>query len=193
MLQPDYPIDTERLSLRPLLPSDAEALHAYQSREDVCRYIPYEPRTMAQLTERLASPQLNRSTIEQPGQAALLAVVRRDGVLVGDVMLSWLNKEHGTGEIGYVFDPDHQGHGYATEAAAALLQLGFEGLDLHRIIARVDARNAPSAAVLRRIGMRQEAHLLENEWFKGGWSDELDFAILAAEWRALGKRRIGSV
>ena len=65
-----------------------------------------------------------------------------------------------------------------------MLQLGFDGLGLHRIIGRLDARNAPSAAVLQRIGMRQEAHLRENESFKGEWTDELDFAILASEWRS---------
>jgi RimJ/RimL family protein N-acetyltransferase len=82
-----------------------------------------------------------------------------------------------------VFDPDHQGNGYATEAANALLRLGFETLGLRRIIARVDARNTASAAVLRRIGMRQEAYLVQNEWFKGEWTDEIDFAILSDEWR----------
>ena len=45
VLQPDYPIETERLLLRPLDPDDVDDLHAYQSRADVCRYIPYEPRT----------------------------------------------------------------------------------------------------------------------------------------------------
>ena len=65
-----------------------------------------------------------------------------------------------------------------------MLRLGFDGLRLHRIIARVDARNTASAAVLRRLGMRQEAYLRENEWFKGEWTDEIDFAILESEWRA---------
>jgi RimJ/RimL family protein N-acetyltransferase len=185
MVRPDYPIETERLALRPLLPSDAAALHAYQSREDVVRYIPYPPRTLADLEQRLRSPDFTRSAVDDQGQAIVLAVVRRaDDVLVGDVMLAWTSKEHRTGEIGYVFDPVHHGNGYATEAAAALLRVGFETLDLHRIIARLDARNLPSAGVLRRIGMRQEAYLVENEWFKGEWTDEIDFAILASEWRA---------
>ena len=56
-------------------------------------------------------------------------------------------------------------------------------MDLHRVIARIDARNEASAAVLRRLGMRQEAVLVENEWFKGEWSTEIDFGILASEWR----------
>ena len=185
VLRPRYPVQTERLLLRPLVPSDAEALHAYQSRADVCRYIPYEPRTLPELQQRLSTPESTRSALDDAGQALLLAVVRRsDGVLVGDVMLAWTSKEHRTGEIGYVFDPRQQGNGYATEAGAALLRLGFDGLGLHRIVARLDARNTASAAVLRRLGMRQEAHLRENEWFKGEWTDELDFAMLAAEWRA---------
>ena len=50
------------------------------------------------------------------------------------------------------------------------------------MIARVDARNTASVAVLRRLGMRQEAYLRENEWFKGEWTDEIDFAILEREW-----------
>jgi RimJ/RimL family protein N-acetyltransferase len=187
VLRPDYPIVTDRLMLRPITPDDAVALHGYQSREDVCRYIPYHPRSLAELTSHLASPAGTRSTLDEPGQAILLAVVRRqDTLLVGDVMLAWTSREHGTGEIGYVFDPAHHGNGYATEASAALLGLGFDGLGLHRVIARLDARNAPSAAVLRRLGMRQEAHLVENEWFKDEWTDELDFAILASEWRTRG-------
>lgn len=185
VLHPDYPVLTERLALRPLTPADAPALHAYQSLEDVCRYIPYAPRSLEELQARLSHPDNVRSTLDEPGQAILLAVVRRaDDVFVGDVMLAWTSSEHGSGEIGYVFDPVHRGHGYATEAAAALLALGFDGLGLHRIIARLDARNDASAAVLRRLGMRQEAHLVQNEWFKDEWTDELDFAILASEWRA---------
>jgi RimJ/RimL family protein N-acetyltransferase len=177
-----YPISTERLLLRPFTPDDVDDVFAYQSREDVCRYIPYPPRTREQVAERIA-PLYARSTIGDPGQGVLLPVqLRSAGRVIGDVMLHWISREHGTGEIGYVFNPDYAGHGYATEAARALLRLGFADLGLRRIVARTDARNTASAAVLRRVGMRQEAHLVENEWFKGGWSDELDFAILAREW-----------
>jgi RimJ/RimL family protein N-acetyltransferase len=54
---------------------------------------------------------------------------------------------------------------------------------VHRVVARIDQRNPASAAVLTKIGMRQEAVLVENEWFKGEWSTEVDFAILDREWR----------
>jgi RimJ/RimL family protein N-acetyltransferase len=185
MLNPSYPIETERLLLRPLDPrGDVDAVHAYQSREDVCRYIPYFPRNRQQVADRLADRDRTRSTLDAEGQAINVAVVvRESGALIGDVMLFWKSAEHRGGEIGYVLNPDHAGNGYATEACRALLSLAFDDLDLHRVIGRIDARNASSAAVLRRLGMRQEAVLVENEFFKGEWTTEIDFAILAAEWR----------
>lgn len=189
MLKPDYPIETARLLIRPLEPGDVEALYAYQSRPDVCRYIPYEPRTREVIAERLADPEKSRSTLEEPGQVMDVAIVRKDTVeLIGDAVLIWHSAEHRGGEVGYVINPDHTGQGFASEAAAALVELAFEGLGLHRVIGRIDARNDASAGVLRRIGMRQEAVLVENEWFKGEWTTEIDFAILEHEWRALRER-----
>ena len=187
MLNPDYPIETDRLLLRPLNPDkDVDDVLAYQSRADVCRYIPYEPRTREELAERLADPERNRSTLDKDGQGMWLAVeLRETGRVVGDVVLIYNSEEHQCAEIGYVFNPDHQGNGYATEACRALLALAFDGLKVRRVTARIDDRNDASAAVLRRLGMRQEAHLIENELFKGEWTNEIDFAILAAEWRAL--------
>jgi RimJ/RimL family protein N-acetyltransferase len=184
VLKPEYPIATERLLLRPLTPDDVDAVHAYQSRVDVCRYIPYYPRSRDEVAQRLADPEKTRNSLDEPGQALDLAVVRRDtGELIGDAMLFWHSSEHRSGEVGYVIHPRHAGAGFATEAAAAMLDLAFDGLGLHRVIGRIDARNEASAAVLRKLGLRQEAVLIENEWFKGEWSTEIDFAILDREWR----------
>ena len=83
-----------------------------------------------------------------------------------------------------MFDPAAGGRGYATEAASVMLRLGFSGLGLHRIVARIDERNGPSARLARRLGMRQEARLVSNEFFKGEWCTELNFAMLADEWYA---------
>lgn len=186
MLSPDYPIRTERLLLRPFDPAtDVDAVYAYHSRPDVCRYVPFEPRTREQTAERIVHPQWARATLDGEDQALNLAVVLADtGQLVGDVMLFWRSIEHRSGELGYAFNPDFHGHGYATEASAAILDLAFDGLRLHRVAARVDERNPASAAVLRRLGMRQEGVLVENEWFKGEWSTEVDYAILDREWAA---------
>jgi RimJ/RimL family protein N-acetyltransferase len=185
VLKPDYPIITERLLLRPLDPAtDVDAVYAYQSRADVCRYIPYSPRTREDVVQRLADPQRNRTTIEKEGDYLSVAAVGREtGTLIGDVILIYRSAEHHCAEIGYVINPEHAGNGYATEAGRALLALAFDGLDAHRVIGRIDERNHASGAVLRRLGMRQEAVLVENEWFKDEWTTEIDFAILADEWR----------
>ena len=90
--------------------------------------------------------------------------------------------EQRTGEIGYVFHPDFHGRGFAAEATIELLRLGFEQLGMHRVIARLDARNTGSANLLKRLGLRQEAHFVRNEFLKGEWTDELVFAMLADEW-----------
>ena len=183
MLHPSYPIETERLLLRPITPDDVDDLHSYQSIPEVCRYIPPEPRTREQVLERINTTY--RSALDEAGQYLNVAAERRaDGRVIGDLVLFWHSAEHKSGEIGYVFHPDVAGQGYATEACRAVLALAVEGLGLHRVTARIDARNRPSAALARRLGMRQEAHLIENEWFKGEWTDEIDFAILDREWQA---------
>lgn len=184
MLTLVHPVRTERLVLRQIDPiRDVDAVHAYASLDEVCRYIPWTPRTRDEVAAWL--PNRCSVMIPKPGSGASLAIVRQDtGELIGDVMLMWGSDEHRTAEIGYVVNPAHAGHGYATEAAGALVDMAFGSLRLHRLTARVDTRNLASAGVLRRLGFRQEAHLLENEWFKGEWTDEYDFGLLEQEWRA---------
>jgi RimJ/RimL family protein N-acetyltransferase len=184
LLRPEYPLRTERLLLRPLTTGDADAMLAYRSRLDVSRYVPFEPMSRDHILERIAG-QWSRTELTDEGQALTLgAEVAATGELAGDVILMWHSREHAGGEVGYVLDPARGGHGYATEAAQAMLRLGFEGLGLHRIVARIDEDNEPSAKLARRLGMRQEGRLIHNEFFKGRWSNELDFAMLADEWFA---------
>ncbi|ASW54644.1 GNAT family N-acetyltransferase [Plantactinospora sp. KBS50] len=186
MLIPDYPVRTDRLDLRPFEDGDLAALHAYLSRPDVARYLyqgPADDAASRAALERKRQP----TALRAAGDALNLAVVvRATGRLVGDVLLFWTNAEHRQGEIGYILHPDAGRQGYATEAARAMLRLGFDGLGLHRIVGRLDARNTASARVLERLGMRREAHLRENEYVKGEWTDEVVYALLAREWRAAG-------
>ncbi|GAA2638591.1 GNAT family N-acetyltransferase [Paractinoplanes durhamensis] len=188
---PGYPLRTRRLSLRPLAGPDVNALLDYRADAGVCRYLPFEPMTRADIEEHLASRWAG-SWLTDEGQELRLGVeLTATGELIGDVVLFWRSREHRGGEIGYVFHPGRQGHGYATEAARAVLSLGFEVLGLHRIVARIDERNEASAAIARRLGMRQESRLVHNELFKGEWRTRLDFAVLADEWRRMRGSRPG--
>jgi RimJ/RimL family protein N-acetyltransferase len=181
---PQYPLRSPRLLVRPLAERDAAALLAYRSLPEVCRWVPFEPMDAATI-EKALRERWSRSALDAEGQALMLGAERADtGEVVGDVMLRWESAEHRLGEVGYMFHPEHSGLGYATEAVHAVLHLAFDELAFHRVVARVDLRNLSSARLLRRLGMRQEAHLVQNEWFKGGWSDELDFALLESEWHS---------
>jgi RimJ/RimL family protein N-acetyltransferase len=184
MWQPEYPVDTGRLLLRPFADTDFEALHDIQSRPDVARYMYWEPRSADAVRDGL-DRRLTQHALHRQGDVLELAVLRKDsGALIGDVNLVWVSERHRQGELGYMLHPAQHGRGYATEAARAVLRLGFAGLGLHRITGRVDARNTASARVLERLGMRREAHLRENEIVKGEWTDELVYALLRTEWTA---------
>ena len=112
-----------------------------------------------------------------------LAVERREDALLLGTATVWLRSvANRQVEVGYVFHPDAGGHGYATEATRALIDFAFADLAAHRVFARTDSRNTASAALLRRLGLREEAHFREAEIFKGEWGDELVFAVLAHEW-----------
>jgi len=179
---PHYPVTTTRLLLRPLVIGDADRLVAYRSLEEVCRFLPFEPMDSAVVAQRL-DKDWSRHAISNEGDSLVLGVELADGgPLIGDVMLRFVSATHRSGEVGWVFHPDHAGRGYATEAAHALLHLAFDELGLHRVVARVDVRNVASLRLCDRLGMRREAHLVENEWFKGSWSDEIDAALLEGEW-----------
>lgn len=89
-------------------------------------------------------------------------------------------------QVGFTFDPAHQGKGYATEALRGLLAYAFGAMGMHRVVAVTDADNAAAAALLTRVGFRQEAHFRDNVWFKGAWGSELVFAMLASDPGASG-------
>ncbi len=185
MLRPEYPIATERLLLRPFAQGDLDALVAMHGRAEVVRWLYWDVRGREEL-RGVVGEKLRRTELAQEGDGLnLAAVLPATGELVGDISLTWTSEASKQGEVGYILNPDHQGQGYATEAARVMLRLGFEELGLHRIFGRVEIRNTASARVLERLGMRREAHFVENEWVKGEWQSELDYAILDREWRAL--------
>jgi RimJ/RimL family protein N-acetyltransferase len=102
--------------------------------------------------------------------------------VVGEVGLFWVSERDRTAEIGFIFDPRHQGKGFATEAARALVDWAFGTAVMHRVIGRTEARNIASTRVLEKLGLRLEANFVENEWVKGEWQSELVYAILDREW-----------
>lgn len=179
-----FTAETERLRLRTYTDDDFDAFFDLHRREDVARYLPWHPRDEQAAREALARHQ--RLTVEVDDQGVTLAAFdKATERLVGDFVLILRSVEHRRGEVGYVLHPDFAGRGLATEGARVMLDIAFEKLGLRRVIGRIDARNQASARVLTKLGLRHEAHLVQNELFKGEWTDEDDFAILHDEWQKL--------
>jgi RimJ/RimL family protein N-acetyltransferase len=183
VLRPRYPLLTDRLELRPFRDGDLDALCEMDGDPATTRYLYWGPRTRAEVRVSLARRK-KMTSIEKEGDGLRLAIVLgENGPLVGDISLYYRSNVHGQAEIGFVLHPDHRGHGYAGEAVSVLIDLGFEVLGLHRIVGRCDPRNTASARLMERLGMRREAHLLENEYVKGEWVGEYVYAVLTHEWR----------
>ncbi|HEX7837141.1 MAG TPA: GNAT family protein [Kofleriaceae bacterium] len=88
----------------------------------------------------------------------------------------------GTGELWCVLAPAEHGRGIVTEAARAVIELAFGQLGMHPLLGDCDPRNAASARLMERLGMRREAHHVQNLWAKGEWCDSWIYALLASEW-----------
>lgn len=181
-LYPDYPVPTERLRLRPFTRGDVEAVYAYRQREDVARYL-FDVELSREECALAIQQRIGQVALETTDDKIILAVDRLEtGTLIGEVSLIWRSVDARQGEVGWIFDPEHQGQGFATEAAAALLDLAFGEGDMHRVIARCDVRNLASFRLMERLGMRREAHFREHAIFKGEWDEEFIYAILRREW-----------
>jgi RimJ/RimL family protein N-acetyltransferase len=179
---PAWPLQTERLVLRPFEAGDLDALCDIHSDAANALYLYNEPRTREQVEELLERKIAGASIGAEGDWLSAAAVLRDTDELVCDVVLNWASEAHKQGEIGFIAHPAHHGRGYTTEAARPLLAFAFDTLGLHRVVGRVEPRNVASARVLEKLGMRREAHFVENEWVKGEWQSELVYAMLAREW-----------
>ncbi len=172
-------MDTERLTIRRFAPEDWRDLHEYLSREDVVRYEPYEP-----FTEEQSKAEAVRRAEDESFWAVCL---REDGKLIGNLYLA--ERDFGTWELGYVFNADYHGGGYAAEAARSVISHIIRTRNARRIAAMCDPLNMPSWKLLERLGFRREGHLRQNVFFKKDasgnpiWKDTYEYALLAAEWK----------
>ncbi|HTT59885.1 MAG TPA: GNAT family N-acetyltransferase [Acidimicrobiales bacterium] len=184
MVQLAQPKETARLVLRSFQANDLDDLAAIFADVSVNRFLYTEPRSRDE-TARALDKRLG--VVSEPDEDTILRVavaLPTTNRLVGDFMLRWSEDVHRQGEVGGSLHPDVHGRGYASEVYEALLEIAFTRYDQHRVCGRCDARNAPSVRSLEKVGLRREAHFVENEFVKGEWTDEIVLAILQNEWRA---------
>jgi [ribosomal protein S5]-alanine N-acetyltransferase len=181
MALPPPTLQTERLQLRPFTDADADALFALHSNTYVLRYWDAPPWTEPERAEGFLS---RCRQMADDATGARLALDRlSDGAFLGWCSLATWNPTYRSASMGYCLSEAAWGQGYATEAARAVLTWGFETLDLNRVQAQVDTRNAASAHVLEKLGFVREGTLREDCIVNGTVSDSWVFGLLRREWR----------
>lgn len=178
-MNPVYPMRTERLVLRPLTASDIDTVVAYRNDPQVAALQDWDlPVTRERVERQVASGWSDIS----PGESRQIGI-ERDGELVGDLFCG-LDEHGGVAEIGFTLRTEHQGRGYATEAASALVADLFGRLGCHRVFAQLSPANAASQRVLRRVGMHVESFAPKSYWWRGQWDDNLVCAMSVEQWRS---------
>ena len=171
-------LEGQAVRLRPLRATDAADLFALYSDPSVCRYWSFAPWTEpAQAEAWLAE----RMGWRPPATYGWALADRGDDRLLGTVSLFSLSAPNRRAEPGYSLHPAHQGRGLARQAVGLALEFGFGTLELERVEADVDPRNAPSWRLLEHFGFRREG-LLRNRWRVGDtFADSWIYGLLRDE------------
>ncbi len=178
-----YRIETERLLLRCWVPTDVVAMRASLDRSDshLRPFIPFmknEPRSSAETVELLRTL---RASFDRDEHYRYAVFDLKEKALLGEVMLL---DRHGDGEceLGYWLDVDHTGHGYATEASAAVTRIAFELGKVDRVELQCVPANTASGALATRLGFTLEATLRDRSSSPGGVQDLQIWTLFASDY-----------
>ncbi|MFE6647624.1 GNAT family N-acetyltransferase [Nocardioides sp. NPDC057772] len=180
MALPTPTLRTSRLLLRPFTDADAGPLFALQSDARVLRYWDSPPWTDPTRAVRFIA---RCRQMAEEGSGVRVAI-ERDSTFLGWCTFNSWNPEFRSTSLGYCLGEEAWGHGFATEAAEALLTWAFDTSDLNRVQAEADTRNAASARVLEKLGFTLEGTLREDCVVNGVVSDSWVFGLLRREWFA---------
>lgn len=190
------PLRTHRLALRPATVDDADRTWEYRRLDSVNQWLTGGPADLDAYRELFSEPaRLAATVIVTLGHDAAAPII-------GDFMLrrqdAWAQREvadrarDAEAELGWVLDPGHTGHGYATEAVEELLRHCFEDLGVHRVTATCFLDNDTSLRLMERVGMRREVHAVRESLHRSSrWLDTVGYALLREEWPPTGSGRKG--
>jgi ribosomal-protein-alanine N-acetyltransferase len=176
-----YPIEIAgpRLALRDFQDGDLDASMAIVGDPEVTVFLSFDTRNRDEQAERLKAD-IERAKAQPRPDYYLAAVEKDTGVMVGFARLG-LDRPR-TGELGYAIRHDRWGRGYATEAAATILDFGFSTLGLHRVQAACGPDNVASQRLLVRLGFSYEGRMRDHVFTNGAWRDSLLYSLLEHEW-----------
>lgn len=174
-------IQTDRLIIREFNEDDFKSIHTYASKPEVTIYLPFGPNI--EIDTQLFLKKVTNYKFQNPRCDYEFAVVlKKNNILIGGCGIHIANIGNKEGSIEYCYDNQFWGKGYASESTNAILNFGFDKLNLHRIFGTCHPDNIGSAKVMEKVGMLKEGYLREHKFQKGRWRDSLIYSILDYEY-----------
>ena len=178
-------IGTQRTRLRPIVLSDLASIHELHSLPETDEFNALGIPASIEETQAVIEPWIAENNLPQIKQYTFAIERADDGVFIGLFGLKIGAPKYRRGEVWYKLHTKHWGKGYATEVLAAVIDFGFDSLQLHRIQAGCAVGNIGSIKVLEKVGMIREGRGREILPLKSGWSDNFEYAILESDMRKL--------
>jgi RimJ/RimL family protein N-acetyltransferase len=177
-------LETENLILREITESDWENIYVMQSEEEYVKFFPWDIRSEDYIKKLIVK--FIKWQKESPrSQYQFLVELKEGSQFIGTGGIHHADSKNRSAETGLRLASKFWGKGYASEASKAMLEFGFNDLNLHRITAEIIADNIPAAERLNQLGMKYEGRFREHKIRDNKWYDSLRFAILDHEWRKI--------
>ena len=173
-------LNTERLYLRQIQPTDAEAYFAIKSDLEVTRHYGQEPHQS--LDDTRAWLQGQQAYYARREALAWVFTLKGENTMIGGCVLFNFDPSFQCAEIGYELHPAYHQQGIMAEAALAILTYGFSEFGLHRIEANPLVENTASKNLLLKLGFKCEGSLRERHFFRDHFTDQIYFGLLQEEW-----------
>ena len=172
-----YNLSTERLLIKPIADADLHNVHTLHSLPEVNQFntlgIPENIKDTKAILDKWMTGNTRSFTFT--------ICLQTYQECIGIIGINLGKPKYKNAEIWFKFDPAYWNKGYATEAVHAILEFGFNTLQLHRIEAGCATGNIGSIKVLEKVGMIREAHTRQLLPLQSGWSDNYGYAKLATD------------
>jgi len=179
-------LETERLILRKFTHEDFAAVHSYASCKGNVIYMLFGPNSEDE-TKAFINRAISHAEQTPWNQSSYAVVLKSTNTLIGSCDIH--RRDNNSAEIGWILHCDYWNQGYGTEMGNELLRLGFEELNLQRIIACCDADNIGSYSLMEKLGMRRDAHFRDcrpaHKQSQRRYGDELHYSILKSDWETV--------
>ena len=162
-------LNTERLILRKILPSDYKDMYEYSSKAEVTKFLLWSCHPSDDYTKQYIEYLQGRYKIGDFFDWAI--AIKDTGKMIGTCGFTKFDYSNNSAEIGYVLNPSFWGNGYCTEAVKKIIEFGFETLKLNRIEARYIKENTMSRKVMERSGMLFEGTMKSAIYNKNKYCD----------------------